>query len=144
MSEDKFQYELSGDEFLEAFDVVIERVETPELKLGSYVHVRSLSAFDSGQIMADGAKFKEKVSAGREDPFARDFNVKFVYLGTCDSQGNRLFKDISAVAKLKQKNGAVIARIASRVQKLSGFSKQDLEQLEKNSVETQPDDSPIA
>lgn len=136
-----FTHELNAEEFLETSDVVIERVETPELKPGSYVFVRSLTAYESGEIMALGAKFKEKMAAGREDGFARDFNVKFAYLAMCDKYGKRLFSDISAVAKIKQKNAAVIARIAARAQKLSGFSKQDMEQLEKNSVETQPDDS---
>lgn len=140
-SDYKFEHELTEEEFLSANHVVLERVQTPELKPGSYVYVRSINAAQRGDIMAKGVVSKEKAQRGKQDPFARDFDVTFVYLATCDKDGNRKFNDIQVVEKLKQKNAAVIARIAGVAQRLSGFSKKDLEELEKNSLENQQEDS---
>lgn len=137
----KFDQALSADEFLNAPDTVIERVETPELKPGSFVYVRSITAEERGIIESQGALFKEKLQRGKEDPFARDYTVKFAYLCMCNADGTRMFTDIKAVAALKKKNSAVIGRIAARGQKLSGFSKEDIEELEKNSPQTQLEDS---
>lgn len=144
MSEEqnKYKHALSADEFLNSSDMVIERVETPEVSSGSYIHVRSLTAEERGEIEAGGARYKDKIQRGKEDPFARDYTVKFAWLCMCDKDGNRLFPNITDVAKLKKKNSALIGRIAQRGQALSGFTKADMEQLEKNSSEAQPEDSP--
>lgn len=140
--DDKYQHELSAEEFLDSSDMVIERVETPEAKPGSFVYVRSLTAAERGKIEENGAKFKEKVARGKDHPFARDFSVTFAFLCMCDANGNRKFDDIKFVEKLRKKNSGMIARIAEAGQRLSGFSKEDMEELEKNSKETQEDDSP--
>jgi hypothetical protein len=143
MSDDTYTYdqELSPDEFLNSSDVVIEKVPTPEIRPGSFVFVRSITAAERGEIESGGARFKEKLQRGKDDPFARDFTVRFAWLCMCDKNGNRLFSDIQSVAKMKNKNSAMIARIAQRGQELSGFSQKDMEQLEKNSSEAQPADS---
>lgn len=143
MSQDQapYQYDhaLTGDEFLSSNDVVIEKVPTPEIKQGSYICVRSLDATARGQIDDGAAQFKE----GRNKNFAREFSVKLVFLGACDAQGNRLFTKEEHVVALKKKNSAVISRLAARISALSGLSKQDVEMLEKNLPETQPEDLPI-
>lgn len=138
----QYEHELSADEFLEAPDIVIERVETPEIKPGSYVYVRSITAEERGEIEAAGARFKDRTEKGKDDPFARDFTVTFAYLAMVDKDGRRLFSKKEDVARLKKKNAALVARIAARAQRLSGFTKEDMEKLEKNFVEAQADDSP--
>ena len=132
-------HELTAQEILDIQDMVIEEHLVPQWKNGK-VYVRSVSAKERGDIEAAAAQFKE--NKGKDASFARDFTVRFVWLSMCDSQGNRLFTKLEDVARLKEKNAAAISSIAEHAQKLSGFSKDDLEKLEKNSVEAQPEGSP--
>lgn len=130
---------LNKQDILQARDVVKEMLEVPEW--GGAIYVRSISAAERGLIEEGAAKFKE--SKGKNDTFARTFTVKMVSMAVCDENGQRLFED-KDIALLQQKNAAVISRIAEVAQRLSGFSKQDLEELEKNLPEAQPEDSPSA
>ena len=120
--------ELTAQEVLDMDDVVIEPHPVKEWK-NRVVYVRSVSAQERGDIEASAAVYKE--SKGKDQTFARDFTVRFAWLTMCDSTGKRLFDNIEYVAKLKQKNAAAIASIAEHGQRLSGFSKDDMEQLEK-------------
>lgn len=131
--------DLTAQEILAMDDLVIEPHPVKEWK-NRVVHVRSVTAQERGEIEAGAAQFKE--ANGKNDSFARDFTVKFAWLTMCDSKGNRLFDKIEDVAKLKQKNAAAIAAIAEHGQRLSGFSKEDMDQLEKKSETAQPDGSP--
>jgi hypothetical protein len=133
-------HQLSANEILDIIDVVIE--PHPVLQWKGMVYVRSVSAQERGEIEAGAAMFKEH--KGKDATFARDFTVRFAWLAMCDENGTRLFSKIEDVAKLKQKNAAAIASIAEHAQKLSGFSKQDMEELEKNSGKAEPEDSDSA
>ena len=137
---DDLKIQLTAEEFLTASDVVIERVETHEIKPGSFIYVRSLTAANRGRIDASAARFKQ--SNGKNSEEVQDFNVNLVFWGACDEKGERLFTDIKHVAQLKKRNAALISRIAEVVGRLSGLSKEDLEKIEKNSLEIQPEDSP--
>lgn len=130
---------LNKQDILQARDVVKEMLEVPEW--GGTIYIRSISAAERGLIEEGAARFKE--SKGKNDTFARTFTVKMVSMSVCDENGQRLFED-KDIALLQQKNAAVISRIAEVAQRLSGFSKQDLEELEKNSPEAQPEDLPSA
>jgi len=127
---------LNKQDIVQVKDVKVEAVHVPEW--GGTVYVRSISAAERGLIEEAAAKFKE--SKGK-DSFARTFTVKFASLALCDKDGERLFDD-KDLSLLQQKNAAAISRIAEAAQRLSGFSKEDMEELEKNSKETQEDDSP--
>lgn len=127
---------LNKQDILQAKDVKIEQVDVPEW--GGVVYVRSISALERGLIEEAAAKFKE--SKGK-DAFARTFTVKFASLAICDEDGNRLFDD-KDMTLLQAKNAAAVARVAEAAQRLSGFTKQDMEELEKNLKDAQPDDSP--
>lgn len=140
--DEKLEYELTAEEFLSASDLVIEKVETHELKPGSFVWVKSLTAAERGKIDADAARFKE--SKGKNDGFVQDFSIMLAFRCVCNAKGERFFTDIKQVEQLKKKNAAVIARIAEVAAKLSGLSKSDLKELEKNSPEIQQEDSPSA
>lgn len=119
-------------------DIIIEPHPTPQWGKDRGVYVRSVSALNRGEIEADAAKFKE--SRGKNDAFAKTFTVKMAWLGMCNEKGQRLFTKIEDVAILQQRNAAVISGIAEHVQRLSGFSKNDLEELEKNLQTAQPSD----
>ena len=127
---------LGKDDILQVRDVKIESVEVPEWE--GAVYVRSISAAERGLIEEAAAKFKE--SKGK-DGFARTFTVKFASLALCDEQGKRLFED-KDIALLQQKNAAAISRIAEAAQRLSGFSKSDMEELEKNLKDDQAEGLP--
>jgi hypothetical protein len=127
---------LSRDDILQARDVKIEQVDVPEWE--GIVYVRSISAGERGMIEEAAAKFKE--SKGK-DPFARNFTVKFASLALCDETGKRLFRD-EDIALLQQKNAAAVSRVAEAAQRLSGFSKSDMEELEKNLKDAQAEGLP--
>lgn len=132
-----FVHEITADEFLNASDVVIEKVPTPEIGAGSFIYARSLRAGDRGRIDAQAAKFKTSNGKNTED--IQDFNVNLVFRGACNVKGERLFTDIKQVAVIKERNAAMVSRIAEVVARLSGLSKEDLEELEKNSGKVQQD-----
>lgn len=129
---------LNKEDILQARDVKIERVDVPEW--GGTVCVRSLTAAERGLIEEAAANFKEKKGKGG-DSFARTFTVKFASLAICDENGTRLFDD-QGIAQLQQKNAAIVSRIANVAQRLSGFTKEEMEELEKNLSEAQGEDSP--
>lgn len=117
-------------------DRKLELVEVPEWEAS--VYVRSMTAAERGRIEADAAKFKEL--RGKDPGFAQNFTVRVVGLCVCDEKGERLFND-SEVEILRTKNAMAISRIAEVAQRLSGFSKIDLEALEKNLGTAQAGDS---
>lgn len=123
---------LNKNAILQAVDVVKELVEVPEW--GGSIFVRSITAAERGTIEAAAARFKE--GKGKDDSFARLFTLRFATMAICDENGARLFTD-EEVKELAQKNAAVVSRIAQVAQRLSGFEKKDVEELEKNSVEAQ-------
>lgn len=133
---------LNAQQFLDALDIKIEKVPTPEMGKDTCVFVRSLTAGQRSKI--DGIAAKFKVSDGKNVGEIAEFNINLVFWGACDSKGERLFNDVRQIDALKKKNAAVISRIAEAVARLSGLSKEDLEQLEKNSPQIQPEDSPSA
>lgn len=123
---------LSAQQFLDAPDIKIEKVPTPEMGEGSFIYVRSLTAGQRSKI--DGVAAKFKVSDGKNVGEIAEFNLNLVYWGACDAKGERLFTDVRQIDALKKKNAATISRIAEAVARLSGLSKEELEQLEKNSL----------
>lgn len=131
---------LGRDFILEAKDLVKEPVSVDEWKEGSIVYVKSLSAAEKGKINAKAVRASQKVGSAQHRDFVENFDLDFVILCACDAEGKPLFTAADRHA-LKAKNAAVISRIAAAAQRLSGFSKDDFEAIEKNSETTQSDDS---
>lgn len=131
---------LTAEEFLSAYDVVIEKVDTHEIKPGSFIYARSITAAKRAQIDAVAARFR--VTNGQNANDVRDFNINLVFWGACNEKGEPLFTDVKQVEQIKKRNAAMISRIAEVVARLSGLSKDDLKELEKNSLKIQPEDSP--
>jgi hypothetical protein len=126
---------LNKQAILQVQDVVIEKVPVPEW--GGDVCVRSITAAERGLIEAAAAQFSK--SKGNND-FAKSFTVTFAAKAMCDEKGERIFRD-DEVALLAAKNASAISRIAEVAQRLSGFSKKEMEELEKNSETAQPEGS---
>lgn len=129
---------LTKSDFEQNPGMVLEKVPTPEIKAGGFVFVRSMNAEERGFFESEIARYKE--TNGKTD-FPRMFTRKVAAKCACDEKGERIFTD-GEVTILAKSNAAVVARIAAAGQRLSGFSKQDIEDLEKNSDEAQPEDSP--
>jgi hypothetical protein len=130
---------LGKEQILAARDQVVERLEVPEW--GGAVYIRSISAKERGVIEAAAARWKE--SKGRDDSFVKTFTLHMAGMALCDADGNRLFSD-QEIAQLADRNAAAIAHVAEAAQRLAGLTKEDIQALEKNSGEAQPDDSPSA
>lgn len=130
---------LTADEIDELEDIIIEEHPVPEWGAGRGVYVRSISAEERGMIEGDAAMFKE--SKGKDRTFAQNFTVKMAWMGICDKDGKRLYGKPADIERLRKRNAAAIAGIAEHVQRLSGFSEQDIELLEKNSSAAQHSDT---
>jgi hypothetical protein len=122
---------LTKQAILAADDIKMEPHDCPEW--GGTVMVRALSGTD---------RDKYETELRREDPVTGkltldtyNMRVRLAALGICDEQGQRLFGD-DEVAALGKKSAAPINRIAERVSQMSGISKADVEELEKNSTAT--------
>lgn len=121
---------LTAAEIDQLEDLVIEKHPVPEWGEGVGVYVRSISAAERGQVDADAAMFRE--SGGKNISFAKTFTVKMAWLGICDERGERLYKTAGDLERLQKRNAAAIAGIAVHIQRLSGYTKEDIETLEKN------------
>lgn len=119
---------------LAAQDIATEEVEVPEW--GGSVLVRGLTgrerdAYEATIISQRGTDMKMNLVNAR---------AKLVSRAIVDADGKPLFGD-EDVALLANKSAAAIERVFNVAQKLSGMSKDDLEDLTKNSLSSQSDDS---
>lgn len=129
---------LSAAAILGANDLASEAVEVPEW--GGKVMVRGMTgaerdAYESAMLSVSGTNVGLD-KAGMLGARAR-------ICATCiidPVSGKRLFTD-AQVKDLGQKSGAALDRVFGVAQRLSGISKQDLEELRKNSNGAQSADS---
>lgn len=111
---------LNKEQILQAKDAKTERVEIPEW--GGYVFVRMMSARQRDQFEA------EQVS----DPY-KDIRARLAVHTVCDEHGEMLFS-MQDVEALSQKSAAALDRIFAAAVKLNRISKEDIDELEKNST----------
>lgn len=128
---------LNREAILAAEDLPKEIVETPEW--GGAVYVRALTGTErdkfegslADQIRPDGSVKKMDMT---------NIRAKLVALTVVDEDGQRIFSDADVKA-LGGKSAAVLDRLFAVAQRLSGFSKEDVEELAKNSEGAQSDGS---
>lgn len=111
-----------------------EIVELPELGEGVSVIVTGMTArerseFDQQFVSRKGEPMKKRIAEGRE---------RIVVACCRDEEGNRLLTH-EDVSQLGKQSCSVIERIVNVAQRLSGMTKDELENAVKNSEET-PDD----
>lgn len=111
-----------------------ETVELPELGEGVSVIVTGMTArerseFDQQFVSRKGEPMKKRIAEGRE---------RIVVACCRDEEGNRLLSQ-EDVSQLGKQSCAVIERIVNVAQRLSGMTKDELENAVKNSEQT-PDD----
>lgn len=120
---------LTAAEILAANDLMVEEVGMPEW--GGVVLVRGLTgaerdAFEQSVMRVDGTGKRRKV---RTD--LANFRAKLVAKCVVDEAGRRVFSD-DQVEALGEKNAAALERVFVVVQRLSGMSQEDVEELTKN------------
>lgn len=128
---------LTRDQILQAQDLPKEEVQVQEW--GGSVWVRGLTASERDQMESyffDDAGKRRDIKS-----LFKNMRARLVVWAVCDESGNSIFteKDIEQLGK---KNGKVVDRLYGVIQRLSGLTKQDIEELSKNSESGQPEDSP--
>ena len=123
---------LTRQQILEAQDIEDEIVEVPEW--GGSVKVQGLTGTERDQFESALIKGKGKNTTMN----LRNVRAKLVAHSIVDDDGNRLFTDHD-VGVLGAKSAAALDRVFAVAQKLSGITKEDVEELAKN-LEDAPSD----
>lgn len=121
-----------------AMDRRWEDVPVPEWGDGAEVRVMELSAADRGYIEA-GSVVAQGESASFQVESLKVYRQKIVALGLVDEHFQRLYSN-KEIAKLGEKSGAVIERLALKIQELSGMGRFGVKAAEGNS-DAAPNDS---
>lgn len=130
---------MNREEFLSFQDVVIEPVEIKEM--GATLFVRSLSAGEKARWEMDPLSVNNNAKEGQKTvTFVRDrmatARERLVEISVCNEDGSRFFKEGDASA-IGRKNAAIVSKLYDAAARLSGITKEDLDEIVKNS-ETDP------
>lgn len=131
---------LKAEDILQAAPVLVkELVEIPEWN-GS-IWVRELSAEerdDYSQSLVDTRQVGRKTVV---KPNFRNSDARMAVMCCVDEEGKRMFKDSDA-PRLGKQSSRALGRICEVCQRLSGMTKEDIEELTKNSSTAPSADSP--
>jgi len=108
-----------------------ETVSLPELGEGVCVIVTGMTAkersqFDQQFVSRKGEAMKSRIAEGRER----------IVVACCRDEGGKRIFTADDVAQLGKQSSAIIERIVIVAQRLSGMTKDELEDAVKNSEET--------
>jgi hypothetical protein len=119
---------LTREQILKTKDRTHKDVKCPEW--GGTVRVQSLtgSERDAFEESILGQRNKD----GTREVVAMNLRAKLVALSVVDKDGNQLFSKDDVLA-LGEKNAKPLDRLFSEAQKLSGITKDDVEEMVKNS-----------
>lgn len=121
---------LGKDQINAATDRKWEDVEVPEWN--GTVRLMELSAADRGYIEAGSVVAQGQTPQLRVESL-KTYREKLVMFGLVDEHFNRLFSN-KEIAELGKKSGAVIERLAAKVQELSGMGRYAVKEAEGNSA----------
>jgi hypothetical protein len=119
---------LSREQILKAKDRTYQEVRCPEW--GGTVRLQSLSGAERDAF--EESILGQKNKDGSREVVTKNLRAKLVALSAVDKDGNLIFS-MDDVMVLGEKNAAPLDRLFSIAQKLSGISKDDVEELTKNS-----------
>lgn len=125
---------LTRDDIIKAKDIEQELVEVPEW--GGSVYVQGMTGLQRGM-------FEDYILATKTEDTRRNrakFRAQLLVLCIVDADGNPLFRE-EDVDALSEKSAAPLDRLYDKVQKLSGFRKEDVDEITKNSSIGQKEDS---
>lgn len=119
---------LTRDEILSAHDLPITIVPVPEWGEDAAVRVRGLTAKERDEI--ELAAVKEDFSGVTKSGMF-NFRARLVAMAVIGEDGENLFTTAD-VEELGRKSAQVLDRLFNEARKLSGFTKEDVEELSKN------------
>lgn len=137
----KTNHLLSRDDILGARDLPSERVEVPEW--GGAVLVRGLTGIERDEwelSMMRVNQSRGSIDASINMDAFRNTRARFVAKCLVDEDGIRMFSDHD-VTELGAKSAVALNRVYEVAQRLSAITKEDVEELGKNSESGQSDDS---
>lgn len=123
---------LNRDQIVNAPDLKTETVEVPEW--GGEVLVRGLT----GQQRDAFEQWFQKQSKSKAG--VPNVRARLAVLSIVDEKGDRVFNDAD-IDMLGDKSGAMLDRVFDAVQRLSGISGDDVDEMVKNSTADQSADS---
>jgi hypothetical protein len=107
----------------------LPREEVPVPEWGGSVWVRTLTASERDQLEMSWEQTKRV-----------HFRARLVYYCACDEEGKTLFRP-EDLAVIGAHSTAAVSRICDVAFRLNKFTKDEIEELEKNSPSGQPDGS---
>ncbi len=117
---------LSKDDILKAKDAKLEEVHVPEW--GGSVFIRSMTGVERDSF--DASNFTKDRKGGEYQVNLANMRARLLSLTICDENGVRLFED---AGKLGGKSAKVLSRLFEIAQRLSGITKEEVEDAAKNS-----------
>ncbi len=116
---------LSREQILQAQDIATKEIPVPEW--GDSVFIKQLTRGEQDEYLRrqyGQTRLKQDAKAHQQEISAVNIYGHDAYLcmcGICDADGKRLFKE-SDIEALRQKNGAVIGRLAVEIVKYSAMA----------------------
>lgn len=129
---------LNREQILKANDLKTETVAVPEWGGDVLVRMMTGTARDKFEEQTFSAGRKK---GGKSEVSFDNIRARLVAAVVVDEEGNLLFTS-SDIAELGKKSAAALDRIFTVAQRLNGFTKEDIDELAKNS-ETGPEEDSI-
>ena len=121
---------LTKEQILNSQDLTKEKIEVPEW--GGVIFVRTMTG-------AERDSFEQGIVNDDRTANLSNIRAKLCALTVIDEEGKRIFTD-DDVKGIGEKSSLVLDRVFQVAQKLNGISPADVEDLAKNSEETQGED----
>lgn len=119
---------LSADEILGADDLKPEPVEVPEW--GGTVLVKGMGGTQRDRFEAQ--MLTEKMDGVSKDKAMDNYRARLCAACIVDESGKRLFQGDAVVRRLGEKSAQALTRVAEVASRLSGLSKEDVDDLTGN------------
>lgn len=132
---------LGKDAILKAEDLPRETVPVDEWEADASVLVRGLMGDERDSYEQSLAKVRRVGKKTEITPTLDNIKARLCVIAIIDEEGNRVFTDVDAKA-LGQKSALVLNRIVDVIERLSGMTKEDLEELTGNLEDAQSDSLP--
>jgi len=116
-------------------------INVPEWGEGAQVWIQEISAAERDAYEQSLTRVKQNGNRTSIEPYLINSKARFAVKCIVDEKGDRIFGDNDAI-KLGQIGSAALSRIVEEGTKLSGMSREDIEDLSGNLSNDQSEDSP--
>ncbi len=119
---------LSADQILDADDLGLEPVEVPEW--GGTVLVQGMSG--TARDKFESQMLNEKMDGVAKDKAMANYRARLCASCIVDESGKRMFQGDAVIRRLGEKSAQALTRVAEVASRLSGLSKEDVDELTGN------------